>query len=45
MFIEKIKAFFGGLICDDIKDEEIEDVVKKNLEHVFNKINNGNNNQ
>lgn len=45
MFIEKIKTFFGGLICDDIKDEEIEDVVKKNLEHVFNKINNGNNNQ
>ena len=43
MFIAKIKIFFGGLICDEIKDEEIEDVVKKNLENVFNKINNANN--
>ena len=42
IFIAKIKIFFGGLICDDIKDEEIEDIVKKNLENIFNKINNSN---
>ena len=42
IFIAKIKIFFGGLICDDIKDEEIEDIVKKNLENIFNKINNAN---
>ena len=43
MFIAKIKIFFGGLICDDIKDEEINDIVKKNLENIFNTINNANN--
>ena len=43
MFIAKIKIFFGGLICDDIKDEELNDIVKKNLENIFNKINNANN--
>ena len=44
MFIEKIKVFFGGLICDDIRDEEIADIVRKSLENIFNKINNANNN-
>jgi ABC-type dipeptide/oligopeptide/nickel transport system ATPase subunit len=39
-FLEKCKAFFAELICSDIKDEEIDDIVKSNLDNIFKNIKN-----
>ena len=39
-FLEKCKTFFAELICSDIKDEEIDDIVKSNLDNIFKNIKN-----
>ena len=43
-FIEKVKKFFGDIICQNIKDKDIEDIVNSNIDKVIQKIDQGNNN-
>ena len=39
MFLEKSKEFFGEAISENVQDEEIQDVVEKNLDNILQKIN------
>jgi len=45
LFIERIKIFFGKIIGENVLDEEIKDVVDSNIEKVFKKINEGENDE
>ena len=38
LFTEKIKNKFTGIICENIKDEEIEDLVNSNIDTILKKI-------
>ena len=39
IFLEKSKKFFSEIISENVKDEEIDDLVNKNLDIILNKIN------
>lgn len=39
-FLEKSKEYFGEIICENIRDEEIREVVDSNLDKILKKINN-----
>ena len=39
IFLEKSKEFFGEVISENVQDEEIQDVVDKNLDNILQKIN------
>ena len=45
LFIERIKIFFGKIIGENVLDEEIKDIVDSNIEKVFKKINEGDNDE
>ena len=45
LFIERITLFFGKIIGENVRDEEIKDIVDSNIEKVFQKINEGDNDE
>ena len=45
MFIEKVKNFFGEIISENIKDEEIQDIVNNTIHNIMKKRKKKNNDQ